>query len=195
MICHEVYRGTERAGSTLKSVAAFYEEKEKIILRKKWSTKIKAALMIMIFAMPTSEMKVQAEEVISTEATDMPTTVSVTTADYNSGVRPLTTMPDCEIVLAFTLNGLEMTFSTSSFKVSSVIGVKDIKVQQKMWYGWKTVMTSDGAENYNEDIFMAGLTYPDAVNGKTYRVTCVHYANYDVYEEVENDTGAFKFVL
>ena len=192
MICHEVYRGTERAGSTLKSVAAFYEEKEKIILRKKWSTKIIAALMIMIFAMPTSEMKVQAEEVISTEATDMPTTVSVTTADYNSGVRPLTTMTDCEIVLAFTLNGLEMTFSTSSFKVSSVIGVKDIKVQQKMW---KTVMTSDGAENYNEDIFMAGLTYPDAVNGKTYRVTCVHYANYDVYEEVENDTGAFKFVL
>ena len=164
MICHEVYRGTERAGSTLKSVAAFYEEKEKIILRKKWSTKIIAALMIMIFAMPTSEMKVQAEEVISTEATDMPTTVSVTTADYNSGVRPLTTMTDCEIVLAFTLNGLEMTFSTSSFKVSSVIGVKDIKVQQKMWYGWKTVMTSDGAENYNEDIFMAGLTYPDAVN-------------------------------
>lgn len=164
-------------------------------MRKKWSTKIIAALMIMIFAMPTSEMKVQAEEVISTEATDMPTTVSVITADYNSGVRPLTTMTDCEIVLAFTLNGLEMTFSTSSFKVSSVIGVKDIKVQQKMWYGWKTVMTSDGAENYNEDIFMAGLTYPDAVNGKTYRVTCVHYANYDVYEEVENDTGAFKFVL
>jgi len=88
-----------------------------------------------------------------------------------------------------------MTFSTSSFKESSVIGVKDIKVQQKMWYGWKTVMTSDGAENYNEDIFMGELTYPDAVNGKTYRVTCVHYANYDVYEEVENDTGAFKFVL
>ena len=158
MICHEVYRGTESAGRTLKSVAAFYEGKEKIVLRKtrkKWSTKIIAALMIMIFAMPTSEMK----------------------------------------VLAFTLNGLEMTFSTSSFKESSVIGVKDIKVQQKMWYGWKTVMTSDGAENYNEDIFMGELTYPDAVNGKTYRVTCVHYANYDVYEEVENDTGAFKFVL
>lgn len=198
MICHEVYRGIESAGSTLKSVAVLYEEKEKIILRKtrkKWSAKIIAALLIMIFAMPTQEMKVQAEERIGNEVTDMPATVSVTTVDYNSEVRPLTTMTDCEIVLAFTLNGLEMTFSTSSFKVSSVIGVKDIKVQQKMWYGWKTVMTSDGAENYNEDIFMAGLTYPDAVVGKTYRVTCVHYANYDVYEEVENDTGAFKFVL
>ena len=29
-----------------------------------------AALMIMIFAMPTSEMKVQAEEMISTEAVE-----------------------------------------------------------------------------------------------------------------------------
>ena len=97
MICHEVYRGTESAGRTLKSVAAFYEGKEKIVLRKtrkKWSTKIIAALMIMIFAMPTSEMKVQAEEMISTEAVEVPTNVSVTTADYNSAVRPITTMTD-----------------------------------------------------------------------------------------------------
>ena len=91
--------------------------------------------------------------------------------------------------------GLEMDFTTSCVDIASVIGVKDIKVQQKMWYGWKTVLTSPGAENQNEDLFCASLTYPDAVNGKTYRVTCVHYANYDVYEEVENDTGAFKFVL
>ena len=91
--------------------------------------------------------------------------------------------------------GLEMDFTTSCVDIASVIGVKDIKVQQKMWYGWKTVLTSPGAENQNEDLFCASLTYPDAVNGKTYRVTCVHYANYDVYEEVENDTVAFKFVL
>lgn len=64
-----------------------------------------------------------------------------------------------------------------------------------MWYGWKTVMTSDGAENHDEEVFGGGLIYPDAVSGKTYRVTCIHYANYDVYEEVFNDTGAFKFVL
>lgn len=35
-----------------------------------------------------------------------------------------------------------------------------------MWYGWKTVMTSKGAENHNENLFAADLTYPDAVNGK-----------------------------
>lgn len=146
--------------------------------------------MIMIFAIPMPGLRTYAEEreVLKDDAT---TTIVAT---YNSQVQPLTTMTDCEIVLAFTSNGLEMTFSTTSFKTSSVIGVKDIKVQQKMWYGWKTVMTSDGAENYNKDIFLGDLIYPDAVNGKTYRVTCVHYANHDAYEEVENDTGAFKFI-
>ena len=114
--------------------------------------------------------------------------------DQQSAVSPLTTMFDCEIILAFTENGLEMDFTTSSFKISSVIGVKDIKVQQKVWYGWKTVFTSEGTQNYNEDVFCASYTYPGAENGKTYRVTCVHYANYDVYEEVENDTGSFKFI-
>ncbi len=157
---------------------------------KKWRSKIVVALMIMIFAIPMPGLRTYAEEreVLKDDAT---TTIVAT---YNSQVQPLTTMTDCEIVLAFTSNGLEMTFSTTSFKTSSVIGVKDIKVQQKMWYGWKTVMTSDGAENYNKDIFLGDLIYPDAVNGKTYRVTCVHYANHDAYEEVENDTGAFKFI-
>ena len=157
---------------------------------KKWRSKIVVALMIMIFAIPMPGLRTYAEEreVLKDDAT---TTIVAT---YNSQVQPLTTMTDCEIVLAFTSNGLEMTFSTTSFKTSSVIGVKDIKVQQKMWYGWKTVMTSDGAANYNKDIFLGDLIYPDAVNGKTYRVTCVHYANHDAYEEVENDTGAFKFI-
>ena len=86
-----------------------------------------------------------------------------------------------------------MTFSTACVGTASVIGVKDIKVQQKMWYGWKTVLTSDGAENKNENVFACDLTYSEAVKGKTYRVLCTHYANVDVYEEFENDTGAFKF--
>lgn len=161
--------------------------------KRRWTIKTIAASMAMIFAMNTVGLSVQAKEVMSEKVIAVDVATSDTTG-HSYGVQPSTTMANCEIVLAFTGNGLEMTFSTLSLKTSSVIGVKDIKVQQKMWYGWKTVMTSDGAENYNEDMFMGELTYPDAVNGKTYRVTCVHYANYDVYEEVENDTGAFKFI-
>lgn len=156
--------------------------------KRKWSVRALAALLITILTIPTVTLKTQAEEL---------TDVNVTNEEvgYSSSVKPLTTMVDCEITMAFTLKGLEMSFTTLSVEVSSVIGVKDIKVQQKMWYGWKTVMTSNGGENQNEDIFVGELIYPDAVNGKTYRVICTHYANYDVYEEVVNDTGAFKFVL
>ena len=148
---------------------------------KKWRVTAIALLMVMIFATPMSGLKVQAEESIQSEMANVDITIANKEVGYNSfGVQPLTTLFDCEIILAFTTKGLEMTFT---------------KVQQKMWYGWKTVMTSDGAENHDEEVFGGGLIYPDAVSGKTYRVTCIHYANYDVYEEVFNDTGAFKFVL
>lgn len=161
----------------------------------KWRTKVVAMLMAMVFTMPSCGLKVHAEESVNSQLTNVDVTIANKERTYKSfGVQPLTTLFDCEIILAFTGNGLEMSFTTSAAEVSSVIGVKDIKVQQKMWYGWKTVMTSDGAENYNEEVFGGDLTYPDAVDGKTYRVTCTHYANYDVYEEVKNDTGAFKFV-
>ena len=108
-------------------------------------------------------------------------------------IKPRTTMFDCEIIMAFRPEGLVMSFSTSCVGVASVIGVKDIKVQQKVWYGWKTVLTSDGAENQNENVFGGDLVYTEAIKDKTYRVTCIHYADVNGYEEVENDTGAFKF--
>ena len=171
-------------------------ERSKVLKRtkkRKWSVRALAAMLIAILAMPTAGLKTHAAELTDSNIPNV--NVTNKEVEYNSTVQPLTTMVDCEITMAFTLNGLEMTFTTLSVEVSSVIGVQDIKVQQKMWYGWKTVMTSSGAENQNQDILVCGVTYPDAVNGKTYRVLCTHYANYDVYEEVVNDTGAFKFVL
>ena len=109
-------------------------------------------------------------------------------------VQPITTLFDCEIIMAFRADeGLCMTFTTSCAGSAKVIGVKDIKVQQKMWYGWKTVLTSEGAESYDSAIFGADLVYPDAIKDKTYRVICTHYADVDGYEEVVNDTGAFKY--
>lgn len=162
---------------------------------QKWKTKVIAALMVLVFALGTPGVKTQAQEVTNYNEETMSIVATGENLKNSYGVQPLTTMFDCEIILAFTTKGLEMTFTTSCVDVASVIGVKDIKVQQKMWYGWKTVYTSLGAENQNEEIFIASNIYPDAVDGKTYRVTCVHYADYDGYEEVENDTGAFKFIL
>ncbi len=164
--------------------------------QRKRNVRILSTLMAMILVIISPCPKSYAAEVWNDEIPSIEVTTTNKVEEYGSwGVQPITTMYNCEIIMAFTLDGLEMDFTTSCVDIASVIGVKDIKVQQKMWYGWKTVLTSPGAENQNEDLFCASLTYPDAVNGKTYRVTCVHYANYDVYEEVENDTGAFKFVL
>lgn len=163
--------------------------------RIRWAARILATMLTMVFAVSMPTLKTHAEGNNGNELQHVSITVTNKEAGYNSMVQPLTTMFDCEIILAFTTNGLEMTFSTACADIASVIGVKDIKVQQKMWYGWKTVFTSLGAENLNENVFATEVTYPDAVNGKTYRVICTHYADYDVYEEVVNDTGAFKFVL
>jgi hypothetical protein len=163
--------------------------------RKQKSGKIVALALALIFAFSVPVQEAHAEEANLNENSTMKVIVTNMSPEYSiSDVQPVTTLFDCEIIMAFKMDeGLCMTFTTSCAGTASVIGVKDIKVQQKMWYGWKTVLTSDGAENCNEPIFAAGLKYADAIKDRTYRVICTHYADVDGYEEVVNDTGAFKF--
>lgn len=154
---------------------------------------IVAFLLALFFVVSAPAQEVQAEEY--NENTTLTVVVANKTPEYDPyGVQPLTTMFNCQIIMAFSADeGLVMTFTTSCVGLAKVIGVKDIKVQQKMWYGWKTVLVSDGAESVDRASFAADLTYPDAIKDKTYRVICTHYADYDGYEESVNDTGAFKF--
>ena len=165
--------------------------KEKKRMRK--GRTIVAFLLALFFAVSAPAQEVQAEEY--NENTTLTVVVANKTPEYDPyGVQPLTTMFNCQIIMAFSADeGLVMTFTTSCVGLAKVIGVKDIKVQQKMWYGWKTVLVSDGAESVDRASFAADLTYPDAIKDKTYRVICTHYADYDGYEESVNDTGAFKF--
>ena len=165
--------------------------KEKKRMRK--GRTIVAFLLALLFAVSAPAQEVRAEEY--NENTTHTFIVVSETQEYDSfGVQPVTTLVDCEIIMAFNADeGLVMTFTTSCVGVAKVIGVKDIKVQQKMWYGWKTVLVSDGAESADRGSFGANLTYSDAIKDKTYRVICTHYADYDGYEEAVNDTGAFKF--
>lgn len=155
-------------------------------MKGKTQKKIVAFIMALAFAVSIPTQGVHAQNLTSES--------SVTDQQHEVlAIKPRTTMYDCDITMAFTAEGLKMDFSTACLGTASVIGVKDIKVQQKMWYGWKTVLTSPGAENENDSIFVCELTYEEAIKDKTYRVLCTHYANVDVYEEFENDTGAFKF--
>lgn len=154
---------------------------------------IVAFLLALLFAVSAPAQEVRAEEY--NENTTHTFIVASETQEYDSfGVQPVTTLVNCQIIMAFSADeGLVMTFTTSCVGLAKVIGVKDIKVQQKMWYGWKTVLVSDGAESVDRASFGANLTYADAIKDKTYRVICTHYADYDGYEESVNDTGAFKF--
>ena len=161
-------------------------------VKRKIQRKILAFVMTLAFAVSVPMQGVQAEE-LTNEAVDSVVIVTNQEGCDTLSINPITTMYDCEIIMAFKTEGLVMTFTTACYGTASVIGVKDIKVQQKMWYGWKTVFTSEGAENKNENVFAGDLTYSGAEKGKTYRVLCTHYANVDVYEEYVNDTGAFKF--
>ena len=76
-------------------------------------------------------------------------------------------------------------------KTGSIVGVKDIKIQKKNILGiWTTVATSSGGEVTNASGCSVSVTYPGAVKGETYRVTCVHYGNVDEYRELEHETEA-----
>ena len=89
-------------------------ERSKVLKRtkkRKWSVRALAAMLIAILAMPTVGLKTHAEELTDSNIPNV--NVTNKEVEYNSTVQPLTTMVDCEITMAFTLNGLEMTFCGS----------------------------------------------------------------------------------
>lgn len=59
--------------------------------------------------------------------------------------------------------------------VATKVGVKDVLVQEKVWYGWKTIATA-GDYGTNAVSYGASAHCTNAEKGKTYRVLCTHYA-------------------
>lgn len=88
--------------------------------------------------------------------------------------------------------GMHIDIITTMNGVASVVGVKDIEIQKKTWYGgWTTVATSTGGESYNVMTSVCSLTYTGTVAGETYRVVRTHYGNVDGYRELSGETGGF----
>lgn len=103
----------------------------------------------------------------------------------NSNIRTL--LYNCIIAVYCGSNGMEITFSTDCVQTPTRIGVKDIVIKQKVWYGWKTVAISEGAYVTNVHMFLGDIVFTNAIKGETYRITCTHYADADVYSEVHNE--------
>lgn len=72
-------------------------------------------------------------------------------------------------------NEILIDVSTSTNFVAKKVGVRDVYVQEKVWYGWKTIAQ---AADYDENtsLFSAQIHCTNAEKGKTYRVLCTHYA-------------------
>ena len=97
--------------------------------QRKRNVRILSTLMAMILVIISPCPKSYAAEVWNDEIPSIEVTTTNKVEEYGSwGVQPLTTMYNCEIIMAFTLDGLEMDFTTSCVDIASVIGVKDIAI-------------------------------------------------------------------
>lgn len=83
----------------------------------------------------------------------------------------------CSLRVICGANGVGVEVCTKFTTTADEIGVRDVVLQEKTWYGWKDIKISDSSEK-NSDIFSASLTYTGAEKGKTYRAKCTHYAVY-----------------
>lgn len=107
-------------------------------------------------------------------------------------------LTECRIIIDFESSGMGITIFTGTTDVCPIVGVKDVKVEQKVWYGWKTVAVGSGGEVADTNSVAVSMTFTGAIKDETYRVSCVHYADlaYDGvtnYTEGESNTGSFVF--
>ena len=109
-------------------------------------------------------------------------------------VSPYTMLADCIIGVSCASDGMHIDISTGVVGTGSVLGVKDVKIQKKTWYGgWKTVAVSEGREAYDRGTMGISLLYENAEKGATYRISCIHYGDVNGYTEYENVTGDIVF--
>lgn len=103
-----------------------------------------------------------------------------------------TTFSETDIVITMGSGEMTIDLSTATTKLASRIGVKDIKIQKSVWYGWDTLYTSNGGELTGVSTAVYRITC-SAEDGATYRILCTHYADVDGYKEYANDSGSFVF--
>ena len=96
----------------------------------------------------------------------------------------------CTLEIGIDSDGVSVSFVTSATQAANEIGVKNVVLQEKTWYGWKNIPINDHYTN-NTDMYVGEVIYTKAEAGKTYRVYCTHYAKYGnteltLYNETSN---------
>jgi len=114
--------------------------------------------------------------------------------DWSSDISPYTMLADCIIGVSGASDGMHIDISTGTVGKASVLGVKDVKIYKKNWYGgWDYVAYSSGGEAKDCGTMGINILYANAVKDATYKITCVHYGNVNGYTEGSHDSGAFVY--
>lgn len=163
---------------------------------KKIRAVISLAMAVMLFVTMPSMEAFAAEEII-TEAENV-VTLEAKKVDVDLSKIPeispyATTFKNMSFSGHFDDAGMHVTINLVMSKKSSVFGIKDIKIQRKVWYGWETVAICGGVEETDGISVGALVDYPGAVKGETYRVTCTFYGDSDGYREFPADSGECKY--
>ncbi len=111
----------------------------------------------------------------------------------NAAGKSLGTLTDCYISISSASNGVRVVFNTYSTTSADEIGCKDIVLQEKVNGGWRDIDINGGYER-NSSSYGASAVYTGAVEGRTYRAYCTHYAKYgNTTKTLYNETGEMVY--
>ena len=114
--------------------------------------------------------------------------------DMSSEIMTYTMLADCTIGVRGASDGMHIDISTGTVGKASVLGIKDVKIYKKNWYGgWDLVAVCSGGEAYDRTNMGITILYENAVKDAKYKITCIHYGDVNGYIEGENDSGEFTF--
>ena len=115
------------------------------------------------------------------------------TLQVNANERTVGNLTDCTISIGNASNGIRVAFTTDSTTTADEIGCKDIVLQEKVNGGWRDIDINGGYER-NSSSYGASAVYTGAVEGRTYRAYCTHYAKYEKKKKtLYNETGEMVY--
>lgn len=104
-----------------------------------------------------------------------------------------TMLSECLVEFSSNEDGLYVHIVTRTSQKASVVGVRDVVLEEKGLIRWKEVAASAGGEAYDTYRYGGSFTYEGAVYNKKYRVTCTHYGTVDSPAEVYHETDAYTY--
>ena len=113
----------------------------------------------------------------------------VSDKDVSQNLLTSASLSACELGIGIADNGVQVTLVTTATQIADEIGVKNVVLQEKTWYGWKDIPISNYCD-YNSDYYMGDIVYTLATKGTTYRVKCTHYAKFGSTELTLDNTSS-----